>query len=674
MNLPIFNDFPPVSVEWVAADTETVTKVDGKVLPAHELYNAIKDRPRSWIYEHLTVTAYAWLISDGKHLAILPDAESFIDFLTVHGVSACWWYNAKFDFSFLDYFFLTHGWQNQQTGHLKAGCYRSLHSEFGSRYSLAHASEKRSKSRHKHAHVTTHYDLCNIFGGGLAAVLRSLDVRDFDGNPIRKKSMSYQADDFTPERIEYMRADAAGLYHAVRTASEYLKREYGLTLAGRRPDVLTAAGLSKRVFLHRWYKGKTPHDDAVAYIKHHQTTMELDKWLREHYILRGGLCVVNPAYRGKELQGVKMHRYDANQHYPARMSEMPDLYGTPRRYTFQEWQKNGMPRPCFFELSSVQGELRPGFVPVWYDPVTRDYTARPDFDEEEAGTTFFMWEDEFSEMQNWYSLTADITAVWVPYKRDVPFFRGFCGENYEKKRQGKKDGDPVKVAFAKLLNNGLGGKLSENPRGVTTVREINQDTGAVRLVETGQEETPTRLMSVMQGSYMMARARVVIMEKIREICGNVTKNFLYCDTDSVHALAEYPGADPDTLGAFKDEVLFTRVKYLAPKTYIDATDSTIDIHAKGVNLSAIAARYLTDTQEDYFRIQEERKAELPGMLNEKIQRDPETLDRIFNDFSEGFKVPSLSGLNIRGGKALLPLDKYVLRPEKQEDKEEMLKW
>ena len=91
-------------------------------------------------------------------------------------------------------------------------------------------------------------------------------------------------------------------------------------------------------------------------------------------------------------------------------------------------------------------------------------------------------------------------------------------------------------------------------------------------------------------------------------------------------------------------------------------------------MSAIAARYLTDTQEGYFKIQEEQKTELLGMLNEKIQRDPATLDRIFSDFSEGFKVPSLSGLNIRGGKALLPLDKYVLRPEKQEDKEEVLKW
>ena len=675
----IYNDFPTDAAPcWVAADTETVTKIDGRVVDTLAIYEAVNSNPREWVYKHISVDAYAWLISDGEHLAIAENAGEFIEWLTVHKVYAVWWYNATFDFSFLDYYFLQNGWTLSKSGRLADKSYRSLHSEFGARYSLAHALNRRSASRHNYAHTVTHYDLRNLFKGGLAEVLKCLDVRDFSGNPIRKKSMEYQSTDFSPERIEYMRADAAGLYHAVRTADEYLYRRYGLHIAGKKPDVLTASGLSKRVFLERWYRCGDGRRNNLAYIAHHQITLSLDGWARAGWLLRGGIAFVNPEHCGKEVKDRIMHRYDFNQHYPARMSEMPDIYGVPVKMSKKQWESKGRPGPAILELDGVHGRVRPGMVGLWYDPVHRKYTDFADFDAEEAGHTLYMYAEEVEEFcKYWYDMEISVNAVWVCRSRKVPHYREYVAENMADKVAGKKEGNDVKVAFAKLLNNGLGGKLSENPCRVTTHREIS-DNGAVHLVEDGEEVSDTSRMNIFQGAYMMAMARVVLMRSIRAICScsSVEDSFVYCDTDSIHAFAEYDGCDPYALGALKDEGAFDRVKYIAPKTYIDyrgGESPKMEIHAKGVNIDAIMASYLTEDKEEFFRLQELERGTIPERFADAIKTVPGLVDRIFDEFAAGKKFTSLAGLNVPGGKALLPLDKYILRPERgiTEDGEEI---
>ena len=255
--------------------------------------------------------------------------------------------------------------------------------------------------------------------------------------------------------------------------------------------------------------------------------------------------------------------------------------------------------------------------------------------------------------------------------RKVQHYREYVAENMADKVAGKKEGNGVKVTFAKLLNNGLGGKLSENPCRVTTHREISEN-GAVHLVEDGEEVSDTSRMNIFQGAYMMAMARVVLMRSIRAICAgsSVADSFVYCDTDSVHAF------DPYALGALKDEGAFDRVKYIAPKTYIDYRGGDcpeMEIHAKGVNIDAIMATYLTEDKEEFFRMQELERDTIPDRFADAIKTIPGLVYRIFSEFSAGKKFTSLSGLNVPGGKALLPLDKYILRPERgiTEDGEEI---
>ena len=69
----------------------------------------------------------------------------------------------------------------------------------------------------------------------------------------------------------------------------------------------------------------------------------------------------------------------------------------------------------------------------------------------------------------------------------------------------------------------------------------------------------------------------------------------------------------------------------------------MSIHSKGVNVE---------------RIEELVKRGVP-------------LDKIY---TPGYKVQSLSALNVRGGKALLPFPKNIARPDSDEQEMEIEKW
>ena len=151
------------------------------------------------------------------------------------------------------------------------------------------------------------------------------------------------------------------------------------------------------------------------------------------------------------------------------------------------------------------------------------------------------------------------------------------------------------------------------------------------------------MLSVVQGALVTSLARVWILSHIREICReNVKERLLYCDTDSIHALAEYPNANAYDLGGFKNEGTFNYCKYIAPKCYFDGVIENgeikeIEIHSKGLST---------------------------GLISEEFKNGDKwkTPEEISKRFSYGEKFQPLSGMNIKGGKALIPIEKYLAKP------------
>ena len=124
------------------------------------------------------------------------------------------------------------------------------------------------------------------------------------------------------------------------------------------------------------------------------------------------------------------------------------------------------------------------------------------------------------------------------------------------------------------------------------------------------------------------------MKYIRDICGpDISENFIYCDTDSVHALKSYDKCDDKKLGFMKCEGIYEKGLYLAPKTYL-MYDGKYEVHCKGVNTDVVAK-------------------EIKG--------------KSFDDACDIFRplrtFRCLSGLNVKGGKALVYVDKMILNDD-----------
>lgn len=291
-------------------------------------------------------------------------------------------------------------------------------------------------------------------------------------------------------------------------------------------------------------------------------------------------------------------------------------------------------------MESVTGELIPGRVATWYDPFKRNYVKFID-----ESSRHLMFYREFEEMTHWYDLEFSCQKVMLYEKGDY-IYKKFVDENYELKAHAKKEKNKTLQQIAKLKLNSSYGKLAERIERRTGIYEINEETNAVHFVESGIEESESSAMNVVIGSLVTAIARCYILSKIREICGeeNIEKTFVYIDTDSIHAFADYEKADAFSLGGLKLEATCEAVKYIAPKTYIDIerNDKIIDmknveIHCKGVSIKVVQEKF-----KSYKKL---------------------TLGRINQAFDYGKKYIMLSAMNVPGGKCLLPVEKFLARDE-----------
>lgn len=630
-------------IEWGAADTEAYLLIDGIRLSSEDVDALGRDgqHPVGWWRKHASVSVWAWLFSDGARLFWCDEFEEFVTFCAEHQISAVWWYNAKYDFAHIDYQLLTHGWTLNPGKKDAPNTYTSLHSDMGARYSLKLWREYRARNRHTYTHATTHYDLCNIFGGGLARCLESFDVRYPDGRQIRKLEMNYQAGSEDERSPAYMRVDVDGLYYLVKAASAYLSEHFYIALEGAKPQALTAAGIAKKVLLRHVYPyERTDREALQAYQRCHRMDVNLDQFLRCEWLYRGGICMVNRRYQNVLIRR-PIHKYDYNSHYPAQMHHMTDYIGRPRWISGKAYKSmsTGERRQyiAIAEITELRGQMRPGMLPVWYDNVKREYAETPIIEPNDTPQLYFV--EELSELARWYDVTMTVSRVALLKREKTPGWAAYVDRVYKDKADGKREKNGVKVAVSKLLLNSAYGKLAENPVRICTHRELN-DEGAVHLIYDPDEVDDRGIMSVIQGAYITALARIGLLQAIRKTCPVPARDFVYCDTDSIHAFTFAPDTDPYTLGKLKDEGTYTAAKYLAPKTYFVAHETSdgweYECHTKGVPIKTVAAEITPSTTPE------------------------EVAARIF---CAGRKFVCLAGLNVVGGKALVPIEKYLCREE-----------
>ena len=641
-----------------AFDTENVVMLDGVIMSQTELFERLKDVSTADKRQRVTSRVWSWQTFDEFNgFFMTNDFETWLEWQCRCGYKFGWCYNAKFDFSQVDYQILTSKrWKphsDEMNTKAQPWTYESIHNDMGSRYAYKLWVPYKQKGGkrgdyHRRTHAVEYRDFMNIFAGGLAKMLVSLDVRDGNGEPIRKLSMDYQAvniDKPSREDVDYCRVDVVGLYYGVKQYNATIEEQSDgeSHIFGKDTNIMTAGGFAKRELLRSMYPDKASKYRLQAFQREHPLTRDQDEWLRKNHLYRGGIAYVNKAMQGRlltaEKMGRPMKRYDVNSEYPFAMASMRDLVGAPRRIKLREWLEKPYAEREDFEavymLTSVFGTVRPGMLGVWFNPFEREFVDVID----EQGL-HLMFERELLELSEWYDLeyTCDEVLIW---QRGEKAFAPFVNENYALKAEAKKLKNPALSAVVKLKLNSSYGKLAERVEREKGVYELSEETGAVHFVRTGTEVDEKCIMNVALGALCTSVARCWILSHIREICGpNVAETFVYMDTDSIHAFClEYDKADAFELGAFKDEATCDACIYLAPKTYIDIEHvenglvEGIEAHTKGINVRAV-----------YEAIGKQK---------------PLTIEILTSIFRYGAKFTCLCAMNVKGGKVLLPTEKEL---------------
>lgn len=613
--------------EIIAADTETKLYHNDKILYEQEAYELNKKNGQAWTKANIEIRCYAFMLAFEDKFAIFQTANDFLTACAMLHAKKVFWYNAKFDFAIFDYFFLTNGW-TEVLEKAKKGkrekvpdkSYQSLNGDFGQRYQLTIWKRYINNTRHYSTRKFKMLDICNIYGGGLAKNLESFDIRDETGKPIRKLAMDYVEANFETD-IEYMKADTKGLYYLAKKIDKTIKDISGFSLF--EGDFITAGGLAKKSFLKELFGCDLPSRNVSMFKKVFPITVSEDEHFREDGLYKGGKCFVNPYKKGIELR--KVYKYDVNSMYPDKMRNMLYPVGKPKRLKQLDVKEKKI---YILYVNNLTGALKSGMIGIYQDPLTGDYVEKINVNE-----PLFFWKEELDELENWYDLKYDLIYALEYTAREVDGAKAYVDKFYKIKRESK---GAIKQG-AKLFLNSAYGKLAQRvDRAVCHYKLANE--GYVHLVKEGTETDENSMLSVVVGSRVTALARVDLMQKIRDVSrGNPRKYFVYCDTDSIHALIPYANTDPEELGKLKDEGSYDYAVYLAPKSYLmyDEKNNHFEVHCKGVNIGVV----------------------------EKALSVCKNFKEAMEIFKPNRTFKCLCGINVKGGKALIYVDKMILNDD-----------
>lgn len=618
--------------KYVSADTETKLYVGNKLLTEHLAYCLYKRLGGMWCRKNIEVKPYAFMISDGDNFALFQNIEDFILCLAMLNVKMVFWYNTKFDFALFDNYFLRNNWtyvdeaisNKKHYGKLGDKTYQSLDGDFGQRYQMTIWKSYKNRQRHEKVHKFRMTDICNIYGGGLKKNLIDWKIQDKSGSEVRKLKMDYVHGSVETD-LEYMIADTKGLHLLAERIDETLKEISGFSLF--KGDFITAGGLAKKSLLKFMFKKEKPKDNIYSFKYFFPITTDEDLMFRRKNLYQGGKCLINPYKIGKVQHNI--YKYDVNSMYPAQMRNMLYPIGKPKILDHIPTERDR--NIYILHINHIFGTLKPNMIPVWYDYLTGEYVSNINELEDR-----YIWLDELEELTKWYDLDFNIIEVLEYKGRYCIGAQEYVDNFYKIKKESKgaiRNG-------AKLFLNSAYGKLAQRVERCKCHYELTEE-GYIHLVKGEIEIDEKGMLSVIVGSRVTALARVSLMYYMRSICkNNPKKYFVYCDTDSVHALLPYDDIDAKELGKMKSEGVYENGLYIAPKTYIlynniEENSKDYEVHTKGVNTEVVKNEILKC--KDFNEVKEKFKA--------------------------GVTYRCLTSLNVKGGKALIYIDKMLLNPK-----------
>ena len=375
---------------------------------------------------------------------------------------------------------------------------------------------------------------------------------------------------------------AEKLFFAVSDLDRLTREETGVPFLGEKePLYMTAGGLAKYSLLKNLYGSDSKASNIKKYRSAHKMTVQQYRYLYDRKINRGGICFLNPKFSAKEINE-KIYKYDRNSSYGAEAFKMRDIIGARRVET------RGLPCGDYvYIFSFLHLKLKQGKASLFFHPYNGQNGANITIEKE-----FAIFSEELREIEEYYTIQAAEVAAVLELERGGEIYAPYAMQSYAKKAEAKANGGSL-YDFRKILNNSAWGKLSERADFPRVTHEINEETGIIsQYVEIEAAERPS--LSILNGAYINALARVRLMQAARAVCKNsdMLDTLVYTDTDSIHAKKDCAGVLDIGVGLgqwkFEHGAPAVRSVYADRKAYINIFENgEREYHLRGIPKNAV---------------------------------------------------------------------------------------
>ncbi len=299
---------------------------------------------------------------------------------------------------------------------------------------------------------------------------------------------------------------------------------------------------------------------------------KIDHDIRQSY--KGGWVYVNPKFQGKALG--KGCVYDINSLYPSVMRNKPMPFGHPIQFKgkYVEDEK----RPLFVQRFRCFFEIKEGFLPTVQIKNNVKFNAREYVTSSlEEMVVMSLTSVDMKLFLEHYNVFNMEYLGGYKFKQASKLFTEYIDKWNETKVKADKEGNQGLRTIAKLMMNSLYGKFATSNKVLNKIPLYENE--QVRYILSEPQEKDTIYVAI--ASFITAYAREITIRTAQ----SVFERFIYADTDSIHLLGdEEPNIDIDSsrLGAWKNEGIFTKGKFLRAKSYVEEVDGKLKVTCAGM--------------------------------------------------------------------------------------------
>lgn len=510
-----------------------------------------------------------------------------------------WFHNLKFDGEFIFYWLFRNGFKHViDKKDIKSKTFTTLISDKGQFYSICIYFKKGSKTN-----KVTLYDSLKILNFSVKKIAKDFNLPCLKGEIEynKERPVGYQLDE---NEQSYIRNDVEIVARALEIM---FKKDMDRMTIG-----------SDALFNYKNMLGKKNFDNLFPVL-----SKNVDSIIRQSY--KGGYTYVSDKYKGKTIDsGIVL---DVNSLYPSRMKYELLPIGEPLIFS-GKYKKDEL-YPLYVQCFSCQFELKKDHLP------TIQIKNDLDFKSTEYLKSSRLKSGEF-KVVNLTLTNIDLELFLEHYNvYNIEYHGGFkfkgrkgLFDNYidywtEQKIKAKKEKNGAMYVLSKLMLNSLYGKFALNPDVRSKIPTYDKTNDLVKYAY-GEWETRDGIYIPM-GTFITAYARNVTIRSAQK-CYN---RFAYADTDSLHLegynIPEGLDISDYKLGAWKNELIFTKGKYVRQKTYMEMgfepsdVDKIFDVRyiQQGIKASKLFTRKNFKFEKS-FRLKKLLNTEYYNPINVKI--------------------------------------------------------